>query len=63
MIGHLVKVFVAAIRIAALLLVTVTTAPAFPERPIKIVVPFVAGGGVDVVARIRPSSARGSGNP
>src|SRR4051794_7682271 len=52
MTGHLVKVLVSAIRIAALLVVTVATASAFPERPIKIVVPFTAGGAVDVVARI-----------
>jgi tripartite-type tricarboxylate transporter receptor subunit TctC len=52
MIGHIVEPFVAAIRIAALLLATVTAAPAFPERPVKIVVPFTAGGAVDVVARI-----------
>lgn len=52
MVGHLVKAFVAAIRIAALLVGTVTAASAFPERPIKIVVPFTAGGAVDVVARI-----------
>jgi tripartite-type tricarboxylate transporter receptor subunit TctC len=39
-------------RIATLLLVTTTAASAFPDRPIKIVVPFTAGGAVDVVARI-----------
>jgi tripartite-type tricarboxylate transporter receptor subunit TctC len=52
MIGHLVKAFAALIRIAALLVGTLTAAWAFPERPIKIVVPFTAGGAVDVVARI-----------
>ena len=52
MVGHLVKAFAAAIRIAALLVGTLTAAWAFPERPIKIVVPFTAGGAVDVVARI-----------
>src|SRR5215831_2419211 len=52
MIRHLVNAFAAAVRIAALLLVTATAASAFPERPIKIVVPFTPGGAVDVVARI-----------
>ena len=52
MVGHLVKAFAALIRIAALLVGTLTAAWAFPERPIKIVVPFTAGGAVDVVARI-----------
>jgi tripartite-type tricarboxylate transporter receptor subunit TctC len=52
MVGHLVKAFVASIRIAALLVGTLAAASAFPERPIKIVVPFTAGGAVDVVARI-----------
>jgi tripartite-type tricarboxylate transporter receptor subunit TctC len=52
MISHLVKSLAAAVRIAALLLVTATAASAFPDRPIKIVVPFTAGGAVDVVARI-----------
>jgi len=52
MVVHLVKAFAALIRIAALLVGTLTAAWAFPERPIKIVVPFTAGGAVDVVARI-----------
>lgn len=52
MVGHLVKAFAAAIRIAALLVGTLTAVSAFPERPVKIVVPFTAGGAVDVVARI-----------
>jgi tripartite-type tricarboxylate transporter receptor subunit TctC len=52
MADHLMKTFLAAIRIATLLLATATAASAFPERPIKIVVPFTAGGAVDVVARI-----------
>jgi len=52
MISHLVKSLVVALRVVALLLVTTTVASAFPDRPIKIVVPFTAGGAVDVVARI-----------
>jgi tripartite-type tricarboxylate transporter receptor subunit TctC len=52
MISHLVKALAAAARVAALLLITATAASAFPDRPIKIVVPFTAGGAVDVVARI-----------
>src|SRR5262249_55219808 len=53
MISYLVKPLATAVRVAALLLVTATAASAaFPDRPIKIVVPFTAGGAVDVVARI-----------
>ena len=52
MISHLVKAFIAAARVVALLLVTASATSAFPERPIRIVVPFTAGGAVDVVARI-----------
>jgi tripartite-type tricarboxylate transporter receptor subunit TctC len=52
MISHLVKPFAATVRVAALLILTATAASAFPDRPIKIVVPFTAGGAVDVVARI-----------
>src|SRR5580700_4828413 len=51
MVSHLVKTFVAALSIAAPLLVTATAAM-FPAKPIKIIVPFTAGGAVDVVARI-----------
>src|SRR5580658_3878334 len=52
MVGRVVRTFVAALSIAALLPVTAMAASAFPDRPIKIVVPFTAGGAVDVVARI-----------
>src|SRR5690349_3705555 len=52
MIRHLMKPLAAAVRVAAMLLLTATAASAFPDRPIKIVVPFTAGGAVDVVARI-----------
>jgi tripartite-type tricarboxylate transporter receptor subunit TctC len=52
MVGHLVKTFAAAVSIAAPLLGTATAASAFPDKPIKIIVPFTAGGAVDVVARI-----------
>ncbi len=49
---HLAKALIVAARIAALLLASATAAAAFPDRPIRIVVPFTAGGAVDVVARI-----------
>ena len=45
-------------RIAALILVTLCAAPAFaqqsafPDKTIRVIVPFAAGGGVDVVARL-----------
>src|ERR1700722_9036837 len=52
MVGRLARTFVAALWVAALLPVAATAASAFPDRPIKIVVPFTAGGAVDVVARI-----------
>ena len=47
--------FIAAIGIAALLLtsgVAVAADPAFPNRPLKIVVPFPPGGSSDSVARL-----------
>jgi len=37
---------------AALLLPTIAAAATWPERPLTIVVPFAAGGGSDIVARI-----------
>jgi len=49
---RLVKTFATALSIAAPFLLTAGAASTFPERPIKIVVPFTAGGAVDVVARI-----------
>lgn len=49
---RLVKTFATALSIAVMLLFTARAASTFPERPIKIVVPFTAGGAVDVVARI-----------
>jgi tripartite-type tricarboxylate transporter receptor subunit TctC len=52
MVGHLMKTFVAALSFAAPLLVAAAAASTFPDRPIKIVVPFTAGGAVDMVARI-----------
>ena len=45
------KALLSAVCIAALPVVAATAA-AFPERPVRIVVPFTAGGAVDVVARI-----------
>src|SRR5262249_46612525 len=52
MISRPAKTLAAVVCVAALLLVTATAASAFPDRPIKVVVPFTAGGAVDVVARI-----------
>jgi tripartite-type tricarboxylate transporter receptor subunit TctC len=48
--------FVGGCRIATILLValtaTVGTAQEFPQNPIKIIVPFTAGGSIDVLARM-----------
>jgi tripartite-type tricarboxylate transporter receptor subunit TctC len=38
--------------VAVLLSTSITQAQDYPSRPIRIIVPFAAGGGVDVVARV-----------
>jgi len=40
------------IMVAAATLPTALAADAFPERPVRVIVPFSAGGGLDIVTRI-----------
>jgi tripartite-type tricarboxylate transporter receptor subunit TctC len=47
-----VKVLRAAIVYAAVLLPAPARAQEFPSRPIKLIVPFLAGGGIDTTARV-----------
>ncbi len=58
--------FLAAVSFAALSLLpaaTAASAQSFPSRPIRIVVPFDAGGAMDVVVRLIGQAASAQGGP
>lgn len=60
------KVRLALIAFAALLagtLATPASAQSFPNRPIRIVVPFEAGGAMDIIMRVVSKAATDSGGP
>lgn len=49
---HVMKGFAAAAALLGAALLTQAAHAAFPEKPVRIVVPFPAGGAVDAVARV-----------
>ncbi|MEY4860072.1 MAG: hypothetical protein RLZZ235_2239, partial [Pseudomonadota bacterium] len=40
------------LSVSVLLLAQLAPASAYPERPIRVIVPYAAGGATDVVARV-----------
>ena len=58
MTSHLFRALAAALAMAACTAVAFAQAPAYPAKPVRIIVPYPAGGTTDIIARLATDEAK-----